>query len=79
MKYADVKAQKKNYLVFSLTVSIGQNFHVTLLPGLSFSNLPAQHPNIAKKVNQSRVPPAIHRYFTALWTYLLSYSYSHSP
>jgi hypothetical protein len=37
MKYADVKAQKYNCLVFSPTVPNDQNFHVAFLPGLSFS------------------------------------------
>lgn len=46
MKYADVKAQKKNYLVFSQTVPTGQNFYVALLPDLSFSNFRARHPYI---------------------------------
>jgi hypothetical protein len=31
MKYADVKAKKSNYVVFSPIVSNGQNFHVISL------------------------------------------------
>jgi hypothetical protein len=43
MKYADVKAKKSNYVVFSPTVSNGQNFYVVSLPVSPFSNLTSRH------------------------------------